>query len=91
MTDFDNKTYVAVYDQFQVFKIYDDDDVSDDDCDNDDDDDHSCDAGWSRRRLRADSGRVQRCPLHSWRLAGDQIQWRQHEWEEVHHKVRFKS
>ena len=23
MTDFDDKTYVAVYDQFEVFKIYD--------------------------------------------------------------------
>ena len=26
MTDFDNKTYVAVFDQFEVFKIYDNDD-----------------------------------------------------------------
>ena len=41
--------------------------------------------GWSRRRLYADSGRVQRRPLHSWRLNDNEPQW-----DEVQHQVRLK-
>ena len=48
-------------------------------------------AGWSRRlvflwcRLCADNRRVQRIPLHSWRL--NVIR----QWDEVQHQVRFKT
>ena len=40
-------------------------------------------AGWSRRRLYADGGWVQRHPLHAWRLDDNQHQLRQPQWDEV--------
>ena len=42
-------------------------------------------AGWARRGLRADCGRVQRRPLHPWRLNVLQ------QWNEVHHQVRCET
>ena len=36
------------------------------------DDDVDVVVGWSRRRLCADSGRVQQQPLHSWRFNDNQ-------------------
>ena len=82
LKDFDEKIYVAVYDQFQVvmmlmlqrvpnyFAAL---------CTCDDDDDNS---GWSRRRVHANSGRIQHCEIHPQRLHG------QRQRDDVHHQVR---
>ena len=47
-------------------------------------------AGWSRRRLCVDSGRVQRQPLHSWRLNDNQQQLDKPQRDEIQHEVRLK-
>ena len=75
MTDFDGKTYVAVYDQFKV--------NGDDSADSEDE--YIVNAGWSRRRLHGDIGRVQR-PLHPQRL-DDTKRKQQPQWDEVHYQV----
>ena len=62
--DFDQKTYVAVYDQFKVIMmlmvVINDDNNS----------------GWTRRWLCADTGRVQQSSLHPWRLFSPQRRWK---------------
>ena len=89
MTDYDGKIYTALYEQFQVnsFSVLVCKILSITLADSD----KSFQwlwyfhAGWPRGRICLDSGRVQRNPLHSWRLNVPQ------QWEEVHHKVRFKD
>ena len=64
MKDFDQKTYVAIYDQFKVIMIL----MVVINPDNN--------AGWSRRWLCVDSGRVQQSSLHPWRLSDPQWRWK---------------
>ena len=76
MTDFDGKTYVAVYDQFKV--------NGDDSADSEDE--YIVNAGWSRSRLHGDIGRVQQSRLHPQRL-DDTKRKQQPQWDEVHYQV----
>ena len=73
MTDFDDQSYFAIYDEIEVTTV-----VRDDNCKN-----KNFGAGWCRRRIHIDGERLQRCPIYPQRLNA-----RFFPWAEVQRKVR---